>query len=81
MKALVRRTSKLKPTSTFSLTAKHYEKAFRHASKGAWPFSTPEQSYTVSDTTSEAMKAVMGIQDLSCAPYLLFSLISSSQAG
>jgi squalene cyclase len=46
------------------LLARHYSEAFRHASKGAWPFSTPDQSYTVSDTTSEAMKAVMGIQDL-----------------
>jgi lanosterol synthase len=25
-----------------------YEMAYRHGSKGAWPFSTPEQSYTVS---------------------------------
>jgi lanosterol synthase len=27
---------------------KWYEVAFRHGSKGAWPFSTPEQGYTVS---------------------------------
>jgi lanosterol synthase len=27
---------------------KHYKEAFRQSSKGAWPFSTPEQSYTVS---------------------------------
>lgn len=26
---------------------KHYEVAYRHRSKGAWAFSTPEQSYTV----------------------------------
>jgi lanosterol synthase len=29
---------------------KHYDSAYRHASKGAWPFSTPEQGYTVSET-------------------------------
>ena len=27
---------------------KHYGKDYRHRSKGAWPFSTPEQGYTVS---------------------------------
>ncbi len=27
---------------------KHYGEDFRHSSKGAWPFSTPEQNYTVS---------------------------------
>lgn len=27
---------------------KWYHEAYRHRSKGAWPFSTPEQSYTVS---------------------------------
>jgi lanosterol synthase len=26
---------------------KWYKEAYRHRSKGAWPFSTPEQSYTV----------------------------------
>ena len=28
---------------------KHYGQDYRHRSKGAWAFSTPEQSYTVSD--------------------------------
>jgi lanosterol synthase len=46
------------------LTALHFEEAWRHCTKGAWPFSTPEQSYLVSDTTSEALKAVMGLQEL-----------------
>jgi lanosterol synthase len=27
---------------------KWYKEAYRHGSRGAWPFSTPEQSYTVS---------------------------------
>ncbi|KAL7409222.1 terpene synthase [Mrakia frigida] len=43
---------------------RHYKEAWRHCTKGAWPFSTPEQSYLVSDTTSEALKAVLGLQDL-----------------
>lgn len=31
---------------------KHYKTAYRQSSKGAWPFSTPEQSYTVSRFSS-----------------------------
>lgn len=40
------------------------EEAHRHPSKGAWPFSTKEQHYTVSDCTSEALKAVIYLQSL-----------------
>lgn len=47
---------------------KWYKKAYRHASKGAWPFSTPEQSYTVSDCTAEGMKGVMALQSLDFIP-------------
>ncbi len=43
---------------------KWYKEGYRHASKGAWPFSTPEQSYTVSDCTGEGMKAAMALQTL-----------------
>jgi lanosterol synthase len=39
-----------------------HEKYYRHPSKGAWPFSTRTQSYTVSDCTAEALKAVMMLQ-------------------
>lgn len=42
---------------------KHYEVAYRHTSKGAWSFSTREQSYTVSDCTGEGLKAVLYIQE------------------
>lgn len=42
---------------------KHYESAYRHRSKGAWPFSTKEQSYTVSDCTGEGLKAVLYLQE------------------
>ncbi|KAF8310084.1 terpene synthase [Clavulina sp. PMI_390] len=41
---------------------KHYESAYRHTTKGAWPFSTKEQGYTVSDCTGEGLKAVLYIQ-------------------
>jgi lanosterol synthase len=47
---------------------RHYTRGYRHRSKGAWPFSTPEQSYTVSDCTAEGLKAVIGIQKLAYAP-------------
>ena len=41
----------------------NYEKYYRHVSKGAWPFSTREQSYTVSDCTAEGLKAVLYLQN------------------
>ncbi|TDL23680.1 terpene synthase [Rickenella mellea] len=42
---------------------KHYETAYRHSTKGAWPFSTKQQGYTVSDCTGEATKAVIYLQE------------------
>lgn len=42
---------------------KHYKTAYRHRSKGAWPFSTKEQSYTVSDCTGEGLKSVLYLQN------------------
>ena len=36
---------------------------YRHSSKGAWPFSTRTQGYTVSDCTGEAVKSVIYIQE------------------
>ncbi|BGP01530.1 Lanosterol synthase (Oxidosqualene--lanosterol cyclase) [Rhodotorula toruloides] len=41
-----------------------FEEAYRHRTKGAWPFSTAEQSYTVSDCTAEGMKSVLLLQEL-----------------
>ena len=38
---------------------------YRQRRKGAWPFSTGEQGYTVSDCTSEALKSVLLLQ---CRP-------------
>ncbi|KAI8928054.1 terpenoid cyclases/protein prenyltransferase alpha-alpha toroid [Entophlyctis helioformis] len=37
----------------------NYKQCYRHISKGAWPFSTREQSYTVSDCTAEGLKSVL----------------------
>ncbi|KAI0714170.1 lanosterol synthase [Cerioporus squamosus] len=42
---------------------KHFASAYRHQTKGAWPFSTKTQGYTVSDCTGEGLKAVLYIQD------------------
>ncbi|KAG8851509.1 Lanosterol synthase (Oxidosqualene--lanosterol cyclase) [Tulasnella sp. 330] len=51
---------------------KHYESAYRHTTKGAWPFSTKTQGYTVSDCTAEGLKSVLYIQEhLSYAPKLV----------
>merc|ERR1712093_428665 len=46
----------------------HLKAAHRHRSKGAWPFSTREQHYTVSDCTSEGLKAVIYLQRLEYTP-------------
>ncbi|KAJ3225057.1 Lanosterol synthase (Oxidosqualene--lanosterol cyclase) [Clydaea vesicula] len=50
---------------------KDHEKYYRHISKGAWPFSTKTQSYTVSDCTAEGLKAVIMLQNLSYTPKLI----------
>ncbi|KAJ7623474.1 terpenoid cyclases/protein prenyltransferase alpha-alpha toroid [Roridomyces roridus] len=51
---------------------KHYKTSYRHATKGAWGFSTKEQGYTVSDCTAEGLKAVLYLQkDLSFTPKLI----------
>jgi lanosterol synthase len=41
----------------------YYESAYRHTTKGAWPFSTKEQGYTVSDCTGEGLKSVLYLQN------------------
>ncbi|KAJ9116371.1 hypothetical protein QFC22_004812 [Naganishia vaughanmartiniae] len=43
---------------------KWFKEAYRHRSKGAWPFSTPEQGYMVSDCAGEGLKAVLALQSL-----------------
>ncbi|KAI8968238.1 terpenoid cyclases/protein prenyltransferase alpha-alpha toroid [Mycotypha africana] len=40
------------------------EKCYRQSSKGAWPFSTRDQGFTVSDCTAEGLKATIAIQQL-----------------
>ncbi|KAI0319638.1 terpene synthase [Amylostereum chailletii] len=40
----------------------HYEEGYRHRTKGAWPFSTREQGFTVSDCTGEGLKSVLYLQ-------------------
>ena len=47
------------------------DKCYRQMRKGAWAFSTREQGYTVSDCTSEAVKAVMMLQALPTFPKLV----------
>ena len=44
---------------------------YRQQRKGAWSFSTKLQGYTVSDTTSEALKAVLMLQHLPGYPTLV----------
>ncbi|WFD36580.1 lanosterol synthase [Malassezia cuniculi] len=40
-----------------------YRSAYRFSTRGAWPFSTREQGYTVSDCTAEGLKAVVMLQE------------------
>jgi len=47
------------------------EVSYRHPRKGAWGFSTKDQGYTVSDCTSEGVKAVIMLQDLPGFPKLI----------
>jgi lanosterol synthase len=47
------------------------EKCYRHPTKGAWGFSNRDQGYTVSDCTSEAIKAVIMLQSLPSFPKLV----------
>ena len=42
---------------------RHFELSYRHPTRGAWPFSTRTQGYTVSDCTGEGLKAVLYIQN------------------
>ncbi|PWA02295.1 hypothetical protein BB558_001568 [Smittium angustum] len=41
-----------------------YGRCYRQTTLGAWPFSTRDQGYTVSDTTSEGLKAALMLQQL-----------------
>lgn len=54
---------------------KDQDQCYRQRRKGAWAFSTRNQGYTVSDTTSEALKAVLSLQQDSHYP----SLVSESR--
>jgi lanosterol synthase len=44
---------------------------YRQSRKGAWPFSTKVQGYTVSDCTSEALKAILQLQNLHHYPGMI----------
>ena len=47
------------------------KESYRQSRKGAWPFSTRDQGYTVSDCTSEGLKAVLMLQALPGYPQLV----------
>lgn len=50
---------------------KDQHNSYRHIRKGAWPFSTKKQGYTVSDCTAEAFKGVLLLQNTPGFPKLL----------
>ncbi|KAI7879668.1 terpene synthase [Lichtheimia hyalospora FSU 10163] len=49
----------------------NYERCYRQTSKGAWPFSTRDQGYTVSDCTAEGIKGVLTLQKIPGMPQLV----------
>ncbi|KAI5295622.1 Lanosterol synthase (Oxidosqualene--lanosterol cyclase) [Ascosphaera acerosa] len=46
-------------------------KCYRHRRKGAWPFSTRTQGYTVSDCTAEGLRAALQLQNVHGFPALI----------
>ncbi|KAI5297068.1 hypothetical protein KEM56_005107, partial [Ascosphaera pollenicola] len=44
---------------------------YRHRRKGAWPFSTKTQGYTVSDCTAEGLRAALQLQNVHGYPPLI----------
>ncbi|WEW56962.1 squalene cyclase [Emydomyces testavorans] len=44
------------------------QQVYRHPAKGGWPFSTRMQGYSVSDTTAEALRAVLQLQKIAGMP-------------
>ncbi|CAO3594113.1 unnamed protein product [Absidia cylindrospora] len=51
--------------------APNMERCYRHKSKGAWPFSTRDHGYTVSDCTAEGLKSVIALQQIESLPQLV----------
>ena len=44
---------------------------YRQPTKGGWPFSTKDQSYVVSDTTAEAVKVIVCLNQTGAVPKLI----------
>lgn len=59
---------------------KYWKQGYRNATKGAWPFSTKEQGYTVSDCAAEGMKAVLALQSLPFVPPLVEIVLTTGTA-
>ncbi|RCH94543.1 Lanosterol synthase (Oxidosqualene--lanosterol cyclase), partial [Rhizopus stolonifer] len=49
----------------------NWKESYRQVSKGAWPFSTRDQGYTVSDCTAEGIKATIALQSTPGLPTLI----------
>ncbi|KAI8097506.1 terpenoid cyclases/protein prenyltransferase alpha-alpha toroid [Halteromyces radiatus] len=47
------------------------ERCYRQKSKGAWPFSTRDQGFTVSDCTAEGLKTAIALQKTQGLPQLI----------
>lgn len=49
----------------------NWKESYRQITKGAWPFSTRDQGYTVSDCTAEGIKATIVLQNTPGIPTLI----------
>ncbi|KAI9311284.1 terpenoid cyclases/protein prenyltransferase alpha-alpha toroid [Dichotomocladium elegans] len=70
------RTSMIKALEFIDITQirrdpPNHERCYRQVSKGAWPFSTRDQGYTVSDCTAEGIKGVLTLQNIPGFPNLV----------
>ncbi|KAJ1904634.1 hypothetical protein LPJ81_002382 [Coemansia sp. IMI 209127] len=65
------RALKFLESSQIRKNPENMRRTYRQATKGAWPFSTRDQAYTVSDTTAEALKATVMLQQASFLPKLV----------
>ncbi|KAG5984548.1 hypothetical protein E4U55_004331 [Claviceps digitariae] len=45
--------------------------SYRQPTKGAWPFSTRDQAYAVSDSTAETVRCVIQVQEIGDVPRLI----------
>ena len=70
-KDMLTRALKFLESQQIRQDCKEQDFSYRESRKGAWPFSTRRQGYTLPDTTAECFKAVLQLQCLRGIPALV----------